>query len=105
MGQAKLTTLRPRSSPTVDAKTAVRSAEAFLVNEVGDLLMVDEPSLLAEGRPRWLLDVILGNAIRGRLGQVGTIAVDAETGEVLFDDGDRARIQANAERLSRPAAL
>jgi hypothetical protein len=48
---------------------------------------------------RWVIPVILSNSRRGRLGEVGTIAVDAETGQVLFSEEDREKVKAGARLL------
>ena len=86
------------------AAAAASAADYYLANEVGDLLMVEEPRLVLGDSRRWVFPVVLGNAIRGALGRVGSIAVDADTGEVVLDDEERERIEANAERLTRAAA-
>jgi hypothetical protein len=91
------------AGPPISAQNASIRAEDFLVNEVGDLLMVEKPRLVESLRSQWVFTVTVGNAVQGLLGPMGTIAVDAGTGEVLFDEGERARIRANAERLSRSA--
>lgn len=87
----------------ITAEAAASAADFFLANEVGDLLMVEGARLVRDGRRRWVFSVVLGNAVRGLLGRVGSIAVDADTGEVLFESGERERIEANAERLHRAA--
>lgn len=86
----------------LDARAACEVADEFLVNEVGDLLMVDNPRLAEDGR--WVMSIMLGNAIQGLLGEVGTISVDAESGAIRFSEEDRTRLKARARELSRAAA-
>jgi hypothetical protein len=83
---------------TVDAETARGIAEGYLIDYVGSLLEAGSPQL-SEDR-RWIVPVLLGNARRGQLGQVGAISVDAETGEVLFSEEDRAKLKSNARLLA-----
>jgi hypothetical protein len=65
--------------------------------KVGDLLGPVDPRLDEDGR--WVMSIALGNAIQGTPGIVGTIAVDAAAGEVLFGEEERARIEERAWEL------
>jgi hypothetical protein len=69
---------------------------------VGDLLAAEAPRLSSDGC--WIMSITLGNVAQGMLGEVGTIAVDSRTGEIIFSDQDRAQVAARAEELSRAAA-
>jgi hypothetical protein len=82
----------------VGAQTAQELADAYLIDNVGDLLMAGTPSLSEDGC--WMMGIILGNARRGELGEVGTIRVDAQTGAILFTDDDCRRVKARAEALA-----
>ena len=89
--------------PAPDAGAACRIADDYLANEVGNLLMAVDPQLV--GHNTWRMSIQLGNAVRGLLGEVGTISVNAETGEVDFDEEERTRVKSNARRLTRGSAL
>jgi hypothetical protein len=85
-------------SGRIDAAQARAIADDFLIMKVGDLLTAGEPRLTADDR--WLMSITLGNVVQGTLGEVGTIAVDAMTGEVQFSEAERARLEARAWELS-----
>jgi hypothetical protein len=81
----------------VSAHQALEIADEFLANRVGNLLMATAPRLEAGC---WEMGIVLGNAIQGVLGEVGTIRVDAVSGQVLFTDDDRAGVKHRARLLS-----
>ncbi len=82
----------------IDAATATAIAEDYLLMKVGDLLGATDPRLAADGR--WVLTITLGNALRGTLGEVGMISVDATTGEVCFPEEERRKVEERAWELS-----
>jgi hypothetical protein len=63
---------------------AQRKVSKLLLDEVGNLLYGERPSLVVERRLLWRVPVWLASPIRGPVGQVGTLDVDAQTGEILF---------------------
>ncbi len=87
----------------IPVEVATAAAEHHLVHEVGDLLMAEEPRVVWSDGPYWEFAVTLGNAVRGWLGRVGSIRVDAVTGDVLLAEDERERILVNAGRLSSSA--
>ena len=85
------------SALTIDSSSAQRIANGYLIDHVGDLL--------GAGAPRqdggcWIMPIILSTARRGRLGEVGTISVDAATGAVRFSDEERKRVKDRARALA-----
>src|SRR5437870_3180714 len=84
--------------PSIDADTAQGIAADYLIDYVGNLLEAGPPQLMEDGC--WLMPVILSSSRRGRIGQVGTIAVDAESGQILFSDEDRVKVKASARLLA-----
>jgi hypothetical protein len=62
---------------------ARRRANGYLGMHVGVLLGTSEPRLLMGDRPLWKLSVNLHLPSIGYVGQVGTIQVDATTGDVI----------------------
>lgn len=87
----------------IEAATARRKATAWLVSEVGNMLIGGAPQLLIRrGGTVWQVPVILTSSQRGRVGQAGTIEVDAETGELLISDQLRADVLENVNHLIRP---
>ncbi len=91
-----MTTLRTRWR--IDAAQACEIANGYLIENVGDLLMAGSPILSKEGR--WTMPIVASNAVRGEIGQVGTISVDAATGDVLFSEEDLAEVEASAQCLA-----
>lgn len=70
----------------VGAATAKRRVNAFLATHVGNLLLADEPVLVLAERIVWRVPVDLTAPSMGRLGRVGEVDVDVESGELLLDD-------------------
>lgn len=67
----------------ISSDVARRRANGYLGMGVGVLLGASEPRLLMADRPLWKLSVDLHLPSIGYVGQVGTIQVDAITGEVI----------------------
>ena len=83
------------------ALVARRKVNVFLLNEVSTGLGGDQPSLLvANDRVCWRVPVVLALSTRGRLGQVGQIDVDAQTGELLTTPQLIQEIKDHANRLA-----
>lgn len=64
--------------------TAQRKVSKLLLDHVGNLLYGERPSLVVGRRLLWRVPVWLALPTTGPLGQVGTLDVDAQTGEILF---------------------
>ena len=90
----------------VSADAARRSVGVYVGNHIADLLHAESPTLvLKEQGIFWRVPVILSTGSMGRVGLVGTIDVDAQTGELLLDERNLREIDQNAERLAAGAAL
>jgi len=78
---------------------------SLVLSEVGTGIGADEPTLvLSNKRVVWRVPVFLALPGLGRLGQVGEIDVDAQTGEVLADRSALNRMIDNANRLAPDSA-
>ena len=64
--------------------TAQRQVSRLLLEQVGNLLYAERPSLVVGRRLLWRVPVWLGQPTTGPLGQVGTLDVDVQTGEILY---------------------
>ena len=64
--------------------TAQRKVSKLLLDDVGNLLYGERPSLVVGRRLLWRVPVWLGLPTIGPVGQAGTLDVDAQTGEILF---------------------
>jgi len=89
----------------INGEVARRRVDKFLLRKVGDLLYAEEPYLAFEDRVCWRVPVALTNPERGRIGSVGELRVDAETGEVLAGKDEIERIERNACALYQAASL
>lgn len=86
---------------------AQRKVSKLLLDQVGNLLYGEEPTLVAGRRLFWRVPIYLGLPTVGAVGQVGILDVDAQTGEILFSqqilDELAERGDALAERASSKA--
>lgn len=83
----------------IDAKTARRRATAWLVSEVGNMLIGGTPQLVISQQTVWRVPAILTSSSVGTVGQVGVVDVDATSGETLVDEELRKQILDNVEHL------
>jgi len=85
----------------ITAQTAQRKVSRLMLDQVGNLLYGETPSFVAGQRLLWRVPVWLSTPVTGPLGQVGTIDVDAETGEILYSQQLLEDIGENGDRLAR----
>jgi hypothetical protein len=86
----------------IDARTARRRATAWLVTNVGNMLVGGAPQLVISQQTVWRVPVLLTSPSVGTVGQMGTVDVDAESGELLISADLRERILDNVKHLARP---
>lgn len=90
----------------VTPETARRRVGVFVGNEIADLLHGDTPDLvLREDGVYWRVPVVLSSRSLGRIGQVGVIDVDVETGDLNVNDQIISEIEARAQRFAAVTAL
>ncbi len=78
----------------------------LVLSKVGTGVGSDEPSLIVTSEHVvWRVPLFLALPGLGRLGEVGEIDVDAQTGEVLADRATLEQIVENAKRLAPNSAL
>ncbi len=87
----------------VDAKTARRRVTAWLVSEVGNMIIGDTPQLVIGKQSTWRVPAILTSSSVGTVGQVGAVDVDAESGEIIVSKELREQILDNVKYLASPA--
>ena len=87
----------------VDAKTARKAATAWLASEVGNMLLAGKPQLVISQTTVWRLPALLTSSEQGTIGEVGTVDVDASTGQVLVNNLLRTQILDNVHQLVSPA--
>jgi len=83
----------------VTAAIARRKVNAFLATHVGNLLLAGDPVLTLSERIAWRVPVDLTAPPAGRLGRVGEVDVDVESGELLLNDAQIAEMRERAHRL------
>lgn len=79
---------------TVDARTARRRVSAWLVRDVGNLLMGGEPEYVPGERPVWRVPVLVTH---GRQGCATFVDVDAQTGDLLITQDTPQQVLANVQ--------
>jgi len=86
----------------VDAQTARRRVTAWLASEVGNMLVGGKPQLVISQQTVWRVPAILTCSSAGKVGRVGTVDVDAESGEALVGQDLREQILDNVRHFTRP---
>jgi hypothetical protein len=88
----------------VSAYMARQKATGHVVDKVSDHMGGDEPTLVVEAdRFLWRVPVQLAVLPYGRLGHVGTVDVDAHSGELQITDSLVEEFRRNALALVRPS--
>lgn len=86
--------LLERRTASVNARSARRKVSAWLVRDVGNLLMGGEPEYVAGERPLWRVPVIVSH---GRQGHATFVDVDARTGDLLITKDAPQRVLADVQ--------
>ena len=86
-----------------DAQTARRRVTAWLVSEVGNMLIGGTPQLVISKQTIWQIPVVLTSSSVGTVGRVGVVDVDAESGKVLVSEALRRQILDNVECVTSPS--
>ena len=75
--------IRIQAKLNVSAYMAQRQVTGYLVDNVSDHLSGETPDLVVDGeRLLWRVPVVLYLTSRGKVGQVGAIDIDAQTGQL-----------------------
>jgi hypothetical protein len=87
----------------VSAFVARQKVNVLMLEQVSNLLLAGEPTLVqtADGSWMWRVSVDLTFPSHGRVGCVGEVNVDARYGEVHYDDALLARIVNEAQQLTQ----
>jgi len=89
----------------ISAVAAKRQVNRLLLERMGNLLYAEEPNLLVGTRLLWRVPIWLGLPTRGPVGSVGTIDVDAQSGEILFTPQQLAEIGTYGDALVQRAVV
>ena len=80
------------------AVSARRKVNAFLATHVGNLLLAGEPTLSITERIVWRVPVDVTDPVNGRLGLVGEVDVDVDSGELLLTSAQISQLEQDALR-------
>ncbi len=84
----------------VSADDAHRAVNRQIIPTLGTGLIAHEPALVvADDYIVWRVPIVLSLPGLGDIGQVGSLDVDARTGELLLSHDDQQRIIDHARRL------
>jgi hypothetical protein len=73
----------------------------LLITEVSNLIGADVPTLvLDQQRALWRVPPWIGFPRQGRMGTVGTVDVDAATGEIVDRSASQVKIEQQARQLA-----
>ena len=98
-------TIRVTQPLNVTSFSARQRVTQYVVQELSTQLGGDTPELTVGERVYWSVPVVFTLPGRGVLGRVGTLRVDAGTGELLTDPQTEQEMLQHAERLAQRPAL
>lgn len=85
--------------------SAQQRVTQYVMQELSTQLGGDIPELTVGERVYWSVPVVFTLPGKGSLGRVGTLRVDAGTGELLTDPQTEQEMMRHAEQLAQRAAL
>ena len=90
----------------IAAEAAKKRVSVLVGNKIADLLYGDTPNLVIRSTGAfWRVPVIFSSRSLGRIGAVGFVDVNAETGEFLLTPETIHEIEDNSQRFAAGAAL
>ncbi len=89
----------------VTSFSARQQVTQHVMRELSTQLGGDTPELTVAERVYWSVPVVFTLPGKGVLGRVGTLRVDAETGELLTDPRTEEEMLRHAEQLAQRASL
>lgn len=98
-------TIRVSQPLNVTAFSARQRVTQHVILELSSQLCADTPELTVAERIYWSVPVVFTLPGKGVLGRVGTLRVDAGTGELLTDRHTDQEMLRHAEQLAQRAAL
>ncbi len=92
--------IRVTADINISAQAAYQKVNSFVLSEISYMMHAGEPAFVLENRICWRVPVILSLTSRGDVGEVGTIDVDVETGQMYISYQQIREIEARAEGLA-----
>ncbi len=93
-------TVKVSANIQITAQAAKKKVQRFLMDEVSLQVWADQPTLVLSDRLVWRVPAYLSLPGWGNLGQVGSVDVDAETGNFSIDLESRRQIEQRALNLA-----
>lgn len=97
--------IRVSADVNLSAYAARQKADGFLLSHVGYMLHAGDPELVLGKRIVWRVPVILSQRSVGDVGQVGTVDVDVETGQINITPSQIEEIQSRADKIAQRSPL
>src|SRR5713226_321176 len=98
-------TIRVTQPLTITSFSAQQRVSQYVMQELSTQLGGDTPELTVGERVYWSVPVVFTLPGQGVLGRVGTLRVDAGTGELLTDPQTEQEMLRHAEQLAQRTAL
>jgi hypothetical protein len=92
------------SKINITAIVAQRKVSKLVLDSVSNLLYGEKPTLVAGERLLWRVPVFFALPTTGLLGQVGTIDVDVQSGEILYSQQILDELARHAHELAQRSA-
>ena len=92
--------IKVTSDINVSAYSARQKVDSFILSEISYMMHAGEPNLVVGESINWRVPIILSLASRGNVGEVGTIDVNAQTGQLTTTPQLIAEVTARAEGLA-----
>jgi hypothetical protein len=89
----------------ITAFSARQKVTQYVMHEISTQFGAEAPELIVGDRVYWLVPVVFTLPGKGVLGRVGTLRVDAATGELLTDSLTEQEMTRHAEQLAERATL
>jgi hypothetical protein len=84
----------------ITAYTAAQKVSGYVAGKISHLMRGETPALVfSQGRLVWRVPIVLATPIRGPLGVVGTLDVDARTGQLLVNSTLTMQVESRAQAL------
>ena len=84
----------------ISAADARRAVSRFVLDEVSYLMGGEQPSLAKADRWYWRVPVVLTYPTQGTVGTIGSIDVDAESGDLMVTPALIEELERNAQTLA-----
>ncbi len=91
--------IKVKADINISAYAARQKVNGFVLSDISYMMHAGDPTLVLAERICWRVPIILSLTSQGDVGEVGTIDVDVETGQMRVTPQLIAEINARAEGL------